>query len=321
MEPVQAITSFTDQREWPWVTLGQNVSGTMRLDEALAQAHLDNWNVRTEKIITVDSGIVPPGTYATVRDKDGEPTYLGMVGKRYQVWQNEEAFAPVQSILDTSELEMQTAGYRDDGQQVFISMKVPDGILIAGEDRHDVNLLALTSHDGSGAVKFMVVVGRLACFNSLRPMVKGALSSWAIRHTGRMDYKIEEARRSLDLTFNYMDEFHAEMEKMLEVPVKEWQFQHVLDKMLPIKEDATPGRLAKAKGRQALLWNLFTNSPTNEFGRGTQYAAYNALTEYADHYLPVKGADPQGIKRASRAMSDGIVDRFKNRAFDLVSAL
>lgn len=74
----QDITSFTDQREWPWVTLGEDVSGAMSLEEALAKANLNDWNVRTESIITVDSGIVPPHAYATVRDgEDGSPLYLG----------------------------------------------------------------------------------------------------------------------------------------------------------------------------------------------------------------------------------------------------
>lgn len=317
----QEITSFTDQREWPWVTLGENVSGTMNLEEAMAIANLDNWNVRSEKIITVDSGIVPPHAYATVRDTDDGPAFLGMVGKRYKVWQNEEAFAPVQDILDTSELEMSTAGFRNEGQQVFISMKVPEGILVGGEDRHDVFLLARTSHDGSTAVGFDVVCGRLACYNSLRPLLANAVSSWSMRHTGDMDYKVEEARRSLSLTFNYMDEFNAEISKWLDDYVVDEEFDFVVNKIAPVNEDSTPGRVAKQKERQFLLWSLFKDSPTNEFGRGTKYAAYNALTEYADHYLPVRGADPDGTKRANRAMSDGIVSKFKDRAFNLVAAL
>lgn len=324
------ITSFTGTREFPWVKLGTKLNEATTLSEGLEMANLNDWNVRTEPMVTTESGLEVP-MFATVRDvweptddsgvKTGEPCYLGVVGKRYTVWQNEEAFAPVQDILDTSDLNMETAGYKGDGQQAFITLLLPDGILIGGEDRHDVRLMVLTSHDGSTAVKYLVIVGRFACFNQLTAKLRGAKQSWSMRHSGSKDWKIEEARRSLDLTFNYVDEFSVQMNRWLDTTVTEDEFWQLLNKVAPVKPDITPTREKRVRERRALLWHLYSESATNEFGRGTKYAVYNALTEYADWYMPVKGIDPNGVKRAQRAMGDSVVDRFKDRAFDLVEAL
>lgn len=315
----QSITAFNGHRDYPWVIAGSPVQGSLM--DALDQAGLSNWNVRSETL-TTKSGIQVPKRYATVRDSDAGPALLGIVGGRYSIVQNEEAFLPVQDILDSSDLDFETAGMLDNGRQVFLSLHLPEGILIGGQDLHEARLLATTSHDGSLAVKFSVVIGRFACFNALRPMLRDAKSSWSIRHTAQANYKIDQARDSLDLTFAYVDEFSKQMEKFLDESFSDTKFERVLDKMIPVNDGQSEGRVAAAMQRQATAFNLFDIAETNEFGRGTKYAAYNALTEYADWHLTLRGADPTGMKRAERGLNDdSVVAKFKDKAFQLVGAL
>lgn len=312
-----SITSFDGTRQFPWVRLGTSINEAMSVDEALKQAGLADWDVHVENLYT-SGGVKIPKKVATVRGDNG--AILGVTGSGYHVLSNEVTFSVAQDILDTSEIQFDTAGWMGEGQRVFVNMRMPEGISIAGQDEHDVFLLASTSHDGSMALKFSAIMGRIQCFNALQPSIRGAISQWVVRHRSGADGRVDEARRALGLTFKYMDEFTKEMEMMLDVGITDYRFEKIVEKMLPIREDLSPGRLATAMAKRDTVRYLYHDAPTNEFGRGTSYAAYNALTEYADHFLPVKGLDPNGVKRAERAMKDGIVSKFKDRAFQLVRA-
>lgn len=306
-------------RTFPWEIAGAHVTGS--LADVLDAGGLSGWNVRAEPLQT-DTGIHVPGKWATIRDTKDGPSVLGVVGGRYQIAQNEEAFAPITDILDTSDLEPDTAGIWHGGRQAFITLHLPEGILIGGQDKHEARLLALTSHDGSTSVKFAVIIGRLACFNALRPSLKGALSSWSLRHTSGLQWRVEEARRSLQLTFGYLDEFSVEMEKLLDKAVSDDQFQRITERLIPIKAGASEGWAQNAADRRETMMNLFSRAETNEFGRGTAYAALNATIEYSDHFTPLRGADPDGMKWAQRTMAiGGATDKFKNRAQAMIGAL
>lgn len=309
------VTAFTEDRQFPWTRLGTTLNTTMSVEQALKEAGLSGWDVHVENLYT-SGGVKIPKKVATVRGDNGK--ILGVTGSGYHILSNETSLSVAEDILDTSDIQPHTAGYLGDGQKVFFNMKVPEGIKIAGVDELDVNLLLSTSHDGSASLRFDVIMGRLQCFNALRPAIKGAISSWVVRHRSGADGRVYEARRALGLTFEYMDEFTKEMELLLDVSMTDYRFDKIVERMLPIREDLSPGRLATAQAKRNTVRTLFHDAPTNEFGRGTAYAAYNALTEYADHFLPVKGLDPHGIKRAERAMKDGIVSQFKDKAFQLV---
>ena len=65
-----------------------DISGTKTVDEALERAGLD-WNVEAKPIY--DENGKPYGKFkANVRDTDGE--LLGIVGDRYSIVQNRDAF-------------------------------------------------------------------------------------------------------------------------------------------------------------------------------------------------------------------------------------
>lgn len=316
MSYTQQISTFND-RAFPWDVAGSATRGN-DLDSILESAGLANWNIESKALFTSDADRVP-GRYGIVRNDTG--VVLGVVGNRYRVHQNEEAFAPIEDILDSSDLEVETAGVKNDGQQVFITLKLPEGISIAGEDSHEAKLLAVTSHDGSLATTFAVMIGRLACFNALRPAL-ATPRKFSIRHTANSAVKITEVREALEITFSYVDEFNELMQRWLDEPVGNHQFDSLVNKMLPIREGLSQGRVEAVQDRRLALWKLFEDSDTNTFGRGTKYAAYNALNEYSNWHLPLRGRDANGDKRALRTMDDNsIVAKWDIKAQKLIAAI
>lgn len=307
--------AFASARVPAWHRLGTVTDGAMTAKEAGELAHLNGWNVRKTDLQTV-GGLVIPRKVATIRTNPitGEDEALGVVGKDYKVIQNEEAFAFLDALVDVGGAHFETAGGLGNGERVFMSMKLPEGVMIAGEDAHDMYLLAANSHDGSSAFHVAVTPVRVVCKNTLTMGLRAAKQKFSIRHTTNADGRIEEAREALKIAFKYADEFEHQLNVLLDSAFTDAQFDALVKDLVPDSASEAEGWQAKVLERRSTLTHLFTTAETNTFGRGTKYAAYNAFTEYADWYMPVKGADLDGRKRAERAMAGGVVQQFKDKA-------
>ena len=82
------VESMMYVREKPWHGLGTEVAEAPTSADALRFAGLD-WTVRQEPVYNARGGTIP-GYRANVRDTDG--SVLGIVGDRYKVVQNIDAF-------------------------------------------------------------------------------------------------------------------------------------------------------------------------------------------------------------------------------------
>lgn len=305
-----------------WHTTGSWVraeNSDMTSAEALAHAGLAGWNVRKEPLFT-GSGIEVPDRVATVRTDPttGETVYLHYVGHNYTIQQNEDTFDFLDSLVDVSGAHYDAAGFMDRGKKIFAAMKMPEGIKIGGEDAVDLFILGTNGHDGNSAFTMSVVPIRLACTNQLTALVRGAQQQFKIRHTVNMAGRVTEARHSLELTFDYVDAFAAEMEMLLDASITDMAFEKLIEGVFP--DAKTEGRQEAVDQKRADVFNLYAHADTNAFGRGTKYAAYNALTEYADWFRPVRG-DDDGTKRAERIMAGGSVQEFKDYALAAVRAI
>jgi hypothetical protein len=72
---------------------------------------------------------------------------------------------------------------------------------------------------------------------------------------------------------------------------------------------------ARVSGRHPGRW-----STTAEAIRGTAWGAYQAITEYTDHFAPIGEKRNPGAARAERAITSANVAAVKTRAFDLLAA-
>lgn len=170
-------------RKEPWHGLGTQVMEAPNSREALKLAGLD-WKVVQEPLIT-GAGDMVDGYKANVRNTDNQ--VLGVVGDRYRIVQNEEAFAFTDDLLGYG-VRYETAGSLQGGKKVWMLAHMPQEYIIAGEHISPY-LLFSNSHDGSGAVKVAITPIRVVCNNTLNLALNTAKRSWSAMHTGSIKAK------------------------------------------------------------------------------------------------------------------------------------
>jgi len=277
--------------------------------------------LQTVPIISADgvTTLDVPDQFATVRTNPvtGRPDVLGVVGQGYTPIQNEEHAALLDALVGASGSHFETAGSLRGGRQVFITMKLPNTMLIGGVDPVDLYLIALNSHDGTSAFRLLVSPVRVVCANTQAAAISRARSSFSIRHTSGARGYIEEARQALGLTFAYAEAFQAEADALIAQSFTDAQFAEIITQLWPVDEKSERSKTIAATRSHALN-RLWRRSPTNTAIRGTRWAAYQAITEYTDHYAPVADKrNPDGA-RAQRALTSTSVGQVKTRAFDLL---
>ncbi len=325
---MSAVTAFAG-RVPAWNKVGTVVEEGTTLAQAFDLAGMRDWNVRKSPLQTVvlsEDGahmIDVPGRYAVIRDTPTGPTAIpnAVVGERYTTVQNEESEEVLTALVDAGDLLVDTVGVLGEGNQTFTSVRFPEGIKVGGEDPIEVFLLARNSHDGTTAFTLAVTPVRTICQNTLTLALRQARRTYSIRHTTTIQGRIEQAREALKISFDYRDAFAEEMEHLLTVEVTRKEFTSIVDSLIPMPKGDREGWRDRAQQQRDDLAQLFNYAETCEYGRGTAYAAYNAVTEYADWFMPVKGVDPHGIKRAERSLTSSIVQKFKDTGTLRVLAL
>lgn len=297
-----AVESMMSVRELPWHGLGKVVSQHLTAEEALEAAGLD-WEVVKEPLVVVErdedgnavgTPTVVPKRFATVRQSDRK--VLGVVGGTYTVLQNVGAFAFADSLVDDGSAKYETAGSLRGGSEVWLMMKLPEGVLIAGE-QHDIYLLLKNSHDGTSAIMALVTPVRVVCKNTLNLAVEQAERAWSVRHVGNLDGRLSEARRALELTFNYTSEFVKLGEELAGQSFSERQFEQ-------LAVDLTDNE----KHQERLLENYLESDNLGNI-RGTKWGALNAVGEFYDwgrstHGGVTDAAIKNTIKGANRKARD-----------------
>ena len=310
-----------------WHKLGKVFEDLLTLDDALAESHLANWNVRAVPLTAKHNGdaIEVPGKRVVLRDNpfvDGQVDALGVVGERYTEVQNEEAFAFGENILDASSSVIDTMGALGNGSVVFSTLVMPETITIDGEGANDTikyYLVVFTSHDGTKPTTALLSPTRVVCQNTLSVAVGNAKVSFKVRHTSGVEGRLHDAKEALKISYAHSQKFEDEVRKLYETPMTVGQFYNVytdLDPRPEVDTDAEGEVINKASltrwdNKYEFISGLFTGGndevelDTIENIRGTAWAGLNAFTEYEDWYRQVRGDNGEENRLTSTAGIDG----------------
>jgi phage/plasmid-like protein (TIGR03299 family) len=316
--------AFVSHREVPWHHLGTVTEDVLTAESALELAHLNGWDVRKTPIFTNVDGqtITVEDKFAVVRNNPFEPEKrdaLGVVGKQYEPVQNEEHAEFLNALAEFNEFE--TAGSINGGREVFVTMKAPDHLLIGGVDPVDTYITAINTHDGSKAFTVVTTPVRTVCKNTMVAALSAATAKVAIRHTRGKGGAVARAREALDVTFKYMDELQIEADRMIDKELTDLRFGNIVSRIYPIDEaKMSKLQIGRARDHRSNVMSLFKDSPTNTEIRGTNWAGYQAFTEYFDHFVNVPGSVGQAevVARAENVVA-GKYDAKKELAYKLLS--
>ena len=276
------VETMFSVRERPWHGLGTVVESAPSSKEALELAGLD-WQVH-QKDISVLWGRTIPGYKANVRDTDG--VVLGVVTDKYRVVQNEDAFAFTDELLGEG-VKYETAGSLNGGRKVWILARLPRECVISGE-RISPYLVFSNTHDGSGAIRVAITPIRVVCNNTLNLALARAERSFSMIHTGNINEKFEEAKKTLFMADTYMEELGKEFERLRSIKVSDAQVEEYVNMLIPLDEDATATQIKNARTlRNDILTRYFDAPDLKVLGKNA-YRFVNAASDFATHANPLR---------------------------------
>ncbi len=243
---------------------------------------------------------------------------LGVVGARYEVFQNRHIFEFLQDLVANHEVVWESAGALREGRRVFVCLRLPDTVTIDAAGVNDQivpYIAAINSHDGSSQAQVVATPWRIECGNTERFALRDAYTRWGVRHTRNARDRIAEARRTLGLSITYFQAFAAEEETLAHTELTITEFQQLLEQLWPAPEDDAPKRTkTHHTNRLDTLTGLYAANSA-QLGQ-TAYAAERTITEYADWKQPIRPTGSlRGRNLAARATAvlEGSNDDIKSR--------
>lgn len=273
------IESLFYTREVPWHGLGTKLEECPKSEDAIIAAGLD-WNVESRPIFDI-SGNEIPRYKANTRDIDN--SVLGIVSNRYVIVQNKDAFEFTDSLIGNG-VTYETAGSLKSGRTIWLLAKL-EGTQIAGDDI-DPYICFTNTHDGTGSIKVCMTPIRVVCANTLNFALDKASRMWTAKHMSNVYSKLEEAKHTLGLANNYMQELKSESEYLATIPFSKAEFEKVFDAMYPINYVTDSQRkIDNIAAVKNALFKCYNASDLNNF-RNTKYGALMAVTDMVAHATP-----------------------------------
>jgi phage/plasmid-like protein (TIGR03299 family) len=254
-----------------------------------------------------------PDVSATYRMDNGTP--LGLVSKRYEVVQNKDAFLFFDPIIDRGEAIFETAGVLGKGERVFITAKLPEDIMVAGE-KVEQYLLITNGHDGKNAVRVGFTPIRVVCNNTLTAALNNLKNSYSIFHFNNPQERIKEAYKVMGLASSYMNDVAMIFEDMANTKLNDEQLMAFVENIFVNKEYVEKKEKVSTRAKNIVdkVYGFAKNHPTQKTSAtsNTLYGAYNSVSGYFGHIK-----DYKSLNHRMESLSFGYASNKTNYAFNL----
>lgn len=279
--PAMIDTMFS-VRETPWHGQGTIVKEAPTSEEAIRLAQID-WKVE-QKPIFLEDGTQIKGSWANVRSSDGKP--LGIVGDRYKIVQNTEAFAFTDALLGEG-VRYETAGSLKDGKIIWLLARMPQTVKVLGEDV-DPYMVFTNTHDGSGAVRVCMTPVRVVCFNTLNMAINGAKRMWSARHTGSITNKLDDAIETLELANRYLEATQETFEQLYKVKINDSNLIQFVNNIVPIADDMADRQKNNQQAIRDDIIFRYTEAPDLRVLDKTGARLVQAVADTTSHMEPFR---------------------------------
>jgi phage/plasmid-like protein (TIGR03299 family) len=302
-----------------WHGLGQVLSKPANAEEALIQAGL-NFEVEKKPLLAKvgKQQIIVPNKYANVRTDTNQ--VLGVVGKSYTIFQNEQAFSFFDPIIDRSEAIYHTAGALGNGERVWILAKLPSYIKVGKDDLIEQYVLLYLSHDGTTGITAAFTPVRVVCANTLNFAIKGLVDKITVMHTSNAEARLKQGHKILGMSNLLSKELDGIFNQMASKKMTSHQFDNYLQTLFPKRnnvdkedeeeEDEKRTLFDRHKDEIEEFLEVGIGQQTTTT-KGTVFGAYNAIMGWMDH---VKYKNPKDEKKL-RSLWFGGGEGFKEKAF------
>ena len=320
--------SFASNAEKAWHGLGQVVDKAMTAAEAIELANLD-YEVEKTTIharIEGEDGIALyqpfEDKFATYR-KDTQET-LGIVGGRYEIVQNKDAFGFFDAIIDEGEAIFETAGALGKGERIFVTAKLPEDMLVAGEECNKYIILT-NSHDGTSSIIAGFTSVRIVCNNTLQAALKGLTNKVLIEHRTGAKERLAEAYKVMNIGSRYMTEVQDVFNQMAKTQITDEVLQnYIISVMKPeykaLKSKEEEEKIStRFKNQVTSIYEFALSHPTQQTDatRGTLWGAYNAISGYYNYIQKYKNEEQKFTSQMFGNANNKIIKAF-NEAVHII---
>jgi phage/plasmid-like protein (TIGR03299 family) len=303
-DEVKGTHSFVGYGEPAWHGLGQIVDKAMTAEECIKLANLDYEVEKTPIFAQIDvvredgAGRIYqeiPDRFATYRTDTNDILGKG-VGSRYEIIQNRDAFGFFDAIIDEGEAIFQTAGALGNGERIFVTAKLPDDLLVAGEPCNKYIILT-NSHNGTSSIIAGLTTIRIVCNNTLQAALKGLENKICIEHRSGAKEKLAEAYKVMNIASKYMSEVEEIFNQMAKTKIEDEQLKAYIKEVMQNKyakqltEEEKIEESTRLKNQVNSIFEFALTHPTQQTDatRGTVWGAYNSISGYYNHICKFKG--------------------------------
>jgi phage/plasmid-like protein (TIGR03299 family) len=299
-------------RTQAWHGLGIVVADAPTPLEALRIADLD-WEVCQWPLYATDG----EGNRIAVADsvlnvRSDTRTELGIVGAGWQPIQNRELAEFCAALAqEGDQVLVESAGSIRNGRKVWFLIK-GESFSVRGADEVAPYICASCGHDGCTALRLTPTTVRVCCSNTLHMVIpdhdaadRGRAdriprqACYVVRHCGRIDQKIQEARAALALYGQSLAAMREQIDCLSARDVNNGRVQRFLLEMYTRHFGAVPSNPQDAREQRrrdqamaaiaAMVGRFESDRP---LAGTTAWNAMNAYTGWLQNDRPLRGKDP-----------------------------
>ena len=275
--------------------VGRPIQGATNLEEAIVQAGLDYEVQKLPVFFNPRIGKTPkmtkvPDRFVVYRTDNHTP--MGVVGKKYEILQNREAFNFLDSLIAGGAM-FETAGtYGLNGAKSFISISTQK-IKVLDDDIQPYIVLT-NSFDGTGTVKVSFSPIRVFCSNTLALISKKVkslhLNSLSVRHTKSMAIAMEQGKEILFQNTQYLETLKSISELLAVTPFSEEAFKKMCEVFYPIDNNQTKKAVTMNTEMLEELFRAYKQDDLGNFS-GSAYRAFQAISDFESHKTSQRSTD------------------------------
>jgi len=291
--------------KYAWHQIGTNLGRLFTSEEAIRLIRADYDVIKN--VLYVDDYPIPK-YMATVRGDlplSDPNRHLGIVGEKYQVVQNVQAFSFMDEIMG-NDAWYTSAGILGHGEEIFIVAQI-DGTFCVKDDLFEQYLTLTNGHTGKHALRCYASPVRVVCRNTLNMSLRNISAGVVLRHTKNIRQRLLDAVEVLGLV---QDSFQETQELFLALASKNaasTQFEQFISQLFPVYGENPNVKTLEHWEAVSVLFDADTNSTPGI--QHTWYSAAQAAIEYVDHTIPMKNREVESLF--------GRGARLKKKAIDL----
>ena len=164
--------------------------------------------------------------------------------------------------------------------RAVLSANLPETSILG--DSFSPNVIIASGHDGKRAVQIFVTPIRVACSNQLNLALRSATRKWFFPHFGTVTKKMNDAKRTFQLTAQFMDELEWEAETLAAAKLGRSDLRQFIEKMFPVVDSDSDRKTERIKQEIERFHDCYVADDLDNF-TGTKWGLLLAVSDFVTH--------------------------------------